>query len=837
MGNTDIDTVLITVTDVTPPTAVTGGDQTLHVGSPMVLDGSASTDNVGIISYTWTFHDETPQTLTGVSTSYTFQSPGNYTVSLNVTDATGNWATEALIITVLPSSEVLANAGPDQIVNEDVEVTLHGSVSWNSTDFVTYTWTFHDGFPQTLIGPTINYTFSTPGNYTITLTVTDTPDYTAMDTLEITVQDVTKPAPIITVESPLIVGTPVTVSASASTDNVGITQYAWDFGDGHVVTGINTSHSYTIPGNYTLVLTVSDAAGLTATDAMILSIQALETIPLRIDNQTVYITIQTNSQLSTVNYQQHNATLMFNVEGETGTIGYCNVTLPRVFDSERFSVYLDDSPLPYQKTQNDTSITLSFTYAHSAHTITITETSQPNPSGQLFSCSGSIGIALVPTELSIWFGPFGTPVILLGSACLSVILLKRQITGTSLVSRWKSLIGLVLVVGLISILLGASYFATGGRNNASDNPLIAPNFALTDITGSALTLNEFRDKIVILDFMSPMCLGCREQISPLLELWSNQSIHDELVIMTINMDPSITLDAFQTFRDEFPEATWIWAMDTSEAQVAQRYNVTIIPQLTIIDQQGAIVFSHSGVLPAAALHDELSPLLQSNVPSDPAAANTINLTGLPLIFVAGMLALLSPCGFPMLPGYISYYMGKQTSVTRSVSGGLACSLGLVTVFSVIGVAVALVGSVITQYIPLLELVAGSLAIIMGISLLTEVKFPSIFTITRAPNQKGIVGIFLYGIAYGLATLGCSAPIFFSTLVYAITAGGIMSGIVTFLVYSAGMGIPIILTTILVAKTKNYLLTRIIQAMPWFQKISSVLLISIGIYLIMYTLIL
>lgn len=65
----------------------------------------------------------------------------------------------------------------------------------------------------------------------------------------------------------------------------------------------------------------------------------------------------------------------------------------------------------------------------------------------------------------------------------------------------------------------------------------------------------------------------------------------------------------------------------------------------------------------------------------------------------------------------------------------------------------------------------------------------------------------------------------------------MAGIVTFLVYSAGMGIPIILTTILLAKTKDYLLTRIIRAMPWFQKISSFLLISIGIYLILYTLIL
>jgi cytochrome c biogenesis protein CcdA/peroxiredoxin len=394
-----------------------------------------------------------------------------------------------------------------------------------------------------------------------------------------------------------------------------------------------------------------------------------------------------------------------------------------------------------------------------------------------------------------------------------------------------------LVGGIIIVLLGASYFSALGGKGSSDNQSMAPNFSLTDIEDSSFTLSDFGNKIVIIDFMSPMCLGCREQIPHLVELWSNQSIQDQLVIITINMDPSITLGAFQTFRDEFPEATWIWAMDTPEAQVAQAYEVTIIPQLSIIDQQGDIAFTHSGVIPAATIHDEITPLMDSNPPVDPSAVNTINLTGLPLIFVAGMLALLSPCGFPMLPGYISYYMGSRTSFKRTVTGGVACSLGLVTVFSVIGIGVALVGSVITQYIPLLELVAGSLAIIMGISLLTEIKFPSIFTITRAPNQKGLLGIFLYGIAYGLATLGCSAPIFFSTLFYAITAGGLIAGIVTFLVYAAGMGLPIILTTILLAKTKDYLLNRIIRAMPWFQKISSLLLIVIGIYLIMYILIL
>jgi hypothetical protein len=243
-----------------------------------------------------------------------------------------------------------------------------------------------------------------------------------------------------------------------------------------------------------------------------LSIQAFEHIPVNINNQTVYITIQTNSQVSTVQYHQHDAALIFNVEGDTNTEGYCQLTLPSVFDSEGLSVYLDDSPLPFQKIQNDTCTTLYFTYSHSAHTITIMETTQPNPSDQSFSCSGSIGTGLIPTELNQWIGPLGNPMILLGSACLSVLLLKRQIPGTSRVFRRKTFIGLALVVGIIIVLLGASYFSTMGGNSSSGNQIIAPNFALTNTEGTSFTLDEFRDKVVIIDFMSPMCLGCREQI-------------------------------------------------------------------------------------------------------------------------------------------------------------------------------------------------------------------------------------------------------------------------------------------------------------------------------------
>ena len=187
----------------------------------------------------------------------------------------------------------------------------------------------------------------------------------------------------------------------------------------------------------------------------------------------------------------------------------------------------------------------------------------------------------------------------------------------------------------------------------------------------------------------------------------------------------------------------------------------------------------------------------------------------------------------MLPGYISYYMGVKASLEKTVAGGVACTLGLLTVFSAIGVVVSTLGSLISRYIPLLELVAGLLVILMGVSMIFEIRFPTFFTISRAPRQRGIIGVFLYGVLYGLATLGCSAPIFFSMLFYAFASGGPLYGIVTFVVYAIGMGLPIVITTILVAGAKKFMLERMVKMIPWFQKASGIILIIIGAYLLYF----
>jgi PKD repeat protein len=266
--------------DATTPTANAGSDQTVLQGTTVTFDGSGSIDNMGIASYTWTFTDVTLQTLTGPNPKYTFNKIGNFQVTLNVSDYAGNWNTDTMWVNVsADTTSPIANAGPDQTVNEDTPVTFDGSGSSDNVGITAYTWTFTDVTVKTLTGEKPTYTFNTPGVYTITLNVTDAAGNWATDTVVITVLDVTRPIANAGQDQTVNVGTAVTFDAGGSTDNVGIVSYEWNFGDGTTGAGKTTTHTYANQETYTVTLTVKDSAGNSATDTITVTVLPAEAPP------------------------------------------------------------------------------------------------------------------------------------------------------------------------------------------------------------------------------------------------------------------------------------------------------------------------------------------------------------------------------------------------------------------------------------------------------------------------------------------------------------------------------------------------------------------------------
>ncbi len=278
------DTVQITVLDVTGPTANAGPDQNVPSGTLVQFDGSGSTDNVGVVNYTWTFmYNATLITLYGVNPTFTFVTPGDYTAILNVRDNASNGGADNMVVTVFDADPPIADAGPDQIVNEDTVVTFNGSGSTDNVGVVDYRWTFIEGANVVaLIGVSPTYVFTEPGGYIVTLTVWDDAGWSGIDTMTVTVLDATPPTVIFTspydgaTDQPLSTSVIIGFSEAMDTASVEaaitissgavITAYNWVFPDDTVTLTLSNlvySSMYVINVN----ATATDASGIPMTSA------------------------------------------------------------------------------------------------------------------------------------------------------------------------------------------------------------------------------------------------------------------------------------------------------------------------------------------------------------------------------------------------------------------------------------------------------------------------------------------------------------------------------------------------------------------------------------------
>ena len=211
----------------------------------------------------------------------------------------------------------------------------------------------------------------------------------------------------------------------------------------------------------------------------------------------------------------------------------------------------------------------------------------------------------------------------------------------------------------------------------------------------------------------------------------------------------------------------------------------------------------------------------------------LDLPGLAFAFTAGALSVFSPCGYALLPGYVSYYLGSRLSRARAVSGGLACTLGLVTVFSVVGGLSSGLTALIPGLVPLLDLLAGGVLVLMGVATLLQLRLPYLSLPVNPSRRTGLRGFYLFGVVYGLGGVGCSAPIFLSVLVFALSRG-LLDAVVAFIAYALGMGVPLVLTSLLVAEANELMIRRISGAAPRIQRVGGAVLVLVGLYLVYYS---
>lgn len=305
-GATAFDYVAITVNPPVPvpPTANAGPDRTVNdtnnaPGETVLLDGSGSTDPDGqIVSYEWSRLDGESIEILGTGVTLQRQLPdGVNTIQLVVTDDSGQTADDTVQITVIEPSdtEPTANAGPDRIINDTdrqagEDVVLDGtlSVDPNGT-IVNYTWSRQNGEGTETLGTGATLQTRLPdGENIIQLVVTDNQENSASDTVVITVNAPVAAAPTANAGADRVIadtdsedGEDVVLDGSTSVDPDGtIVDYAWSRVDDETTESLGNGQSPTLQtrlpnGEHTIQLVITDNEGNTASDTVLITVNAV----------------------------------------------------------------------------------------------------------------------------------------------------------------------------------------------------------------------------------------------------------------------------------------------------------------------------------------------------------------------------------------------------------------------------------------------------------------------------------------------------------------------------------------------------------------------------------
>src|SRR5947199_7448731 len=225
---------------------------------------------------------------------------------------------------------------------------------------------------------------------------------------------------------------------------------------------------------------------------------------------------------------------------------------------------------------------------------------------------------------------------------------------------------------------------------------------------------------------------------------------------------------------------------------------------------------------------------------DRAAPEEVSINSVPIsiALVAGGLSVVNPCGFPLLPAFLSFYFGADEEqlppasprvVQGLVVGGLV-ALGFLGFFALVGLPVSFGVGAVARAVPWAGLATGALLAIVGLITLfgIHVRLPT-HPRLRVRRDRRLSAMLLFGVGYGAASLGCTLPLFLA-LVGASLGGAKLTA---FAAYGIGMAVVLMALSVLVALAREGATRLVRPALPYMSRIAGLLLLASGGYLFYY----
>jgi len=211
-------------------------------------------------------------------------------------------------------------------------------------------------------------------------------------------------------------------------------------------------------------------------------------------------------------------------------------------------------------------------------------------------------------------------------------------------------------------------------------------------------------------------------------------------------------------------------------------------------------------------------------------------------FILGVMAAVNPCGFVLLPTYLLYYLGtelnrgdesRSTTLRRGLSVGTAVSSGFVGLFIVVGVISRAFTTVIRDNAKYAALVIGIALVVMGIAMLRGWKPPIAQPDVSIQRKRTFWNMFLFGIVYAVASIGCTIGLLTSVILGSIGRDGFVAGVISIALYGLGMGLLVVSLTVALAFARVGLVSTVKRGFRWFDKVTAVFVILTGAYLSWY----
>ena len=200
---------------------------------------------------------------------------------------------------------------------------------------------------------------------------------------------------------------------------------------------------------------------------------------------------------------------------------------------------------------------------------------------------------------------------------------------------------------------------------------------------------------------------------------------------------------------------------------------------------------------------------------------------------------MNPCGFPLLPAFLSFYMGADeqrlppapSRVLQGLLVGALVAVGFLGFFGLVGLPVSYGVGAIARAVPWVGLATGAALVIAGVLTLlgTHLRLPAQLRV-QPRRERRLGAMVLFGIGYGAASLGCTLPLFLTLVGASLSGGGKLT---TFLAYGAGMAVVLMALSVLVALAREGAARAVRPVLPYMNRIAGLLLLAAGGYLSYY----